>query len=159
MKPALRVSPAIDRRIDLELPQRDASYPARRYDTMFYQGREIGRSDVPICAAARWLLGEGIAGPDDVIGTYRGETLCMYGRAGELAEWTVRENRNGRPSLQLAVWGPFAAAAGGPISAKTGFHDRSNLSFELGGQNLMGVVASVLPAVAGGVKDMLTPLG
>jgi hypothetical protein len=41
---------------------------------MFYQGKDIGSSNTPIFAAARWLLENNAAFPDDTIATYRGAT-------------------------------------------------------------------------------------
>jgi hypothetical protein len=38
---------------------------------MFYRGQPIGASDSPIYAAARWLLANGHAGPNDTVATYR----------------------------------------------------------------------------------------
>jgi hypothetical protein len=47
--------------------------------------------------------------------TYRDETLCMSGKAGELAKWTVSEHddpgKHGRSTLQLVPWKAFPARA------------------------------------------------
>jgi hypothetical protein len=91
---------------------------------MLYCGKAIGSSNSPIFAAARWLLDNGAAWPDDTVVTYRrsghGETLCMAGKAGELAKWTVSESDHGSPSLQLVRWRPFPTAAGAPKTPETG---------------------------------------
>jgi hypothetical protein len=89
-------------RIDLlPLPRRQGRTPMR------YNGKDIGKSDAPIFAAARWLLANNAAWPEDTVATYRGETLCISGKAGELAKWTVCERDNGKPSLELARYRPF----------------------------------------------------
>jgi hypothetical protein len=71
----------------------DLKTPAKGYGKtlMSYLGEPIGASDSPIYAGARWLLANGHASPDDTVATYRGKTLCMSGKAGELAKWTVQE--------------------------------------------------------------------
>jgi hypothetical protein len=67
-------------RIDLQLlPHGHGKTP------MAHNGKIIGSSGSPIYAAARWLLDNGVAWPDDTVATYRGETLCLSGKAGELA--------------------------------------------------------------------------
>jgi hypothetical protein len=85
---------------------------------MFYRGQHIGHSDSPIFAAARWLLANGMAEPGDRVETYRGETLCMSGKAGGLAKWTVCENAHGNPSLQLVRWKPFPASGVGLVATE-----------------------------------------
>jgi hypothetical protein len=57
--------------------------------TMLYQGKNIGHSDEPILAAARWLLDNRAAWLDETVVTYRGETLCMSGKVGEMAKLPV----------------------------------------------------------------------
>jgi hypothetical protein len=84
-------------RIDLKPPEKGYG---RTH--MFYRGQHIGHSDSPIFAAARWLLANGMAEPGDRVETYRGETLCMSGKAGGLAKWTVCENAHGNPRSRSA---------------------------------------------------------
>jgi hypothetical protein len=92
----------MDYRIDLlPLPNGHGKTP------MLFKGRFIGVSNSPIDAAARWLLDNGLACPDDVVSTYRGETLCMTGKVGELAKWMVVENNQGNPSIILQRWKAF----------------------------------------------------
>jgi hypothetical protein len=85
-------------RIDLRAPER-----GHGKTSMSYLGEPIGASDSPIYSAARWLLANGHASPDDTVATYRGKTLCMSGKAGELAKWTVEENARG---LRLVRYRP-----------------------------------------------------
>jgi hypothetical protein len=49
----------------------------------------VFRSSTLRLALAHWLLANGHASPDDTVATYRGETLCMSGKAGELAPITL----------------------------------------------------------------------
>jgi hypothetical protein len=86
---------------------------------MLYNGKLIGKSNSPIYDAARWLLENHAAWLDDTVETWRGETLCMSGVAGELAKWTVEERKDGKPSLELRRWKPFPARAVLPPAAKT----------------------------------------
>lgn len=67
-----------------------------------------------IYAAARTLLANG-ALPADMIETYRNGKLSMSGNIGICAKLTVIENKNGRPSLSIRRWRPFAAVAGGTL--------------------------------------------
>ena len=85
---------------------------------MVYNGKAIGASNSPIYAAARWLLDNGAAFPDDTVSTYRGETLCMSGKAGELAKRTVEENNHGNPSLTLRRWRAFQTLGEGSPAAE-----------------------------------------
>jgi hypothetical protein len=85
-------------RIDLRAPEK-----GHGKTLMFYLGVPIGASDSPIYSAARWLLANGHASPDDTVATYRGETLYMSGKAAELATWTVEENARG---LRLVKYRP-----------------------------------------------------
>jgi hypothetical protein len=81
---------------------------------MRYNGKDIGASNSPIFAAARRLLANNAAWPDDTVATYRGEALCMSGKAGELAKWTVKERDKGR--LSLEPWCAFPGTAQIPSS-------------------------------------------
>jgi hypothetical protein len=101
-------------RIDLQAPKKSYGKTLMRSN-----GKDIGASNSPIFAAARWLLDNNAAFEDDTVETYRGNTLCMSGKAGELAKWTVQENAHGNPSLQLACWRPFPTAAVRPRTAKS----------------------------------------
>src|SRR5262249_51364521 len=106
----------VDHRIDL-LPH-EKGYDGAQ---MFYHGKKIGfASSGAIYAAARWLLDNGAAWPDDIVATYRGETQCMSGKAGELAKWRVTQNDHGNPSLQLVRWKPFPAPTSGSKFPKSG---------------------------------------
>jgi hypothetical protein len=79
-----------------------------------------GRTPIsPIYAAARWPLDNGLAWPDDIVETYRGEMLCMSGKAGELAKWTVEEAKHGNPSLVLRRWKVFETWEEGSPAAET----------------------------------------
>jgi hypothetical protein len=96
-------------RIDLlPLPRGHGKTPMR------YNGKDIGASNSPIFAAARRLLANNAAWPDDTVATYRGEALCMSGKAGELAKWTVKERDKGR--LSLEPWCAFPGTAQIPSS-------------------------------------------
>jgi hypothetical protein len=92
-------------RIDLRPDLRPAG---RRHGQipMLYRGKPIGSSDQPEYAAARWLLDNNAAAPEDRLETYRDDTLCMSGIVGKLAKWTVLEHddpgKNNRPTLELA---------------------------------------------------------
>lgn len=68
---------------------------------MLYQGKRIGASDQPEYSAARWLLNNNAAAPDDRLETYRGEMLCMSGIVGELVKLMVIENAHGNPTFEL----------------------------------------------------------
>src|SRR4029450_5264175 len=57
---------------------------------------------------------QSLNGPDDTVATYRGETLCMSGKAGELAKWTVKERDKSR--LSLEPWGASPGTAQIPSS-------------------------------------------
>jgi len=103
-----------DHRIGLlPLPKRHGKTP------MAYNGKAIGVSNSPLYAAARWLLDNGLAWPDDMVLAYRGETLCISGKAGELAKWTVEENKLGNPSLVLRHWKAFQTLGEGSLAAET----------------------------------------
>lgn len=90
-------------RIDLIRPREGKQYGPI---PMWYRGQPIGRANAPIFAAARWLLANGHAEPGDTIAIYRGDTLCMSGKAGELAKWTVKERDKG--GLSLEIWRPYS---------------------------------------------------
>ncbi len=70
-----------------------------------------------IYAAARRLLAAG-ADPADTVETWRKGPLCMSGKIGELAEWTIRENKHGNPTLQLVHWEAFPTIRVAPRTAK-----------------------------------------
>jgi hypothetical protein len=97
-------------RIDLRAPEKGYGKTI-----MSHLGDPIGTSDSPIYSAARWLIGNGHASPDDTVATYRGETLCMSGKAGELAKWTVQEGD--RRGLRMVRYVPFACA---PVASNSG---------------------------------------
>ena len=63
--------------------------------------------DTCIYAAARRLLADGVISHSDTIEAWRGDTLCLTGVAGQLAEWTIEERKDGRPSLQLRRYRAF----------------------------------------------------
>jgi hypothetical protein len=71
---------------------------------MLYQGKQIGSSDQPEYAAARWLLENNAADPADFLETYRGEIPCMSGIVGKLAKLTVEESKRGNPTFSLRPW-------------------------------------------------------
>jgi hypothetical protein len=55
---------------------------------MLYQGKDIGRSDEPILAAARWLLDNRAAWLDETVVTYRRRDSLYVGeswRDGQVA--------------------------------------------------------------------------
>ena len=62
---------------------------------MIVNGEAIGYSHEPVYAAARWLLRNGKASPEDLLTTYRGETPCMTGIVGQLATQTVQDTPEG----------------------------------------------------------------
>lgn len=87
--------------------------PTHRGDRadMVVNGRAIGNSRVPLCDAARVLLGEGVASPDDTITTFRGDTPCLFGRVGAAAGQTVSEPPRG--GLRFSRWQAFDASVVG----------------------------------------------
>jgi hypothetical protein len=99
-------------RIDLQAPEK-----GHGKTRMSYLGEPIGTSDSPIYSAARWLLANGHASPDDTVATYRGETLCTSGKAGGLARWTIQEGE--RRGLRMVRYMPFASAPVAPNSGKS----------------------------------------
>jgi hypothetical protein len=101
-------------RIDLQAPEK-----GHGKTRMSYLGEPIGTSDSPIFAAARWLLANGHAKPSDTVATFRGETLCMSGNAGELAKWTVQEGD--RRGLQMVRYMPFLVPSVASNSGKSPF--------------------------------------
>jgi len=92
----------------------------RRYgqEPIAYQGKEIGKSKEPILTAARWLLDNGAAFPEDTIETYRNGKLSLSGVVGKLAKLTVRENDHG---MQLVRWMPFSHNS---VFSRTGKNDQ-----------------------------------
>ena len=86
---------------------------------MLYNGKRIGASDQPEYAAARWLLANNAALPEDRLETYRGGMLCMSGIVGKLAEWTVEETKHGNPTFKLRPYRPFSTVEERPPAAKT----------------------------------------
>ena len=50
-------------------------------------------------------MAEGIAQPEDVVATYRGETPCVYAKAGAAAKWEARESA--AQGLHLARYVPM----------------------------------------------------
>ena len=87
---------------------------------MLYNGKVIGKSEKPLYDAARWLLSNNAASESDTLATFRGGTLSMHGIVGDLAQWTVVENRHGNPSLELRRWRPFSAST---VFARTALFD------------------------------------
>jgi hypothetical protein len=86
---------------------------------VLYNDKVIGSSDQPEYDAARWLLANNAAHPDDRLETYRGSLLCMSGVVGELAKWTVVESEHGHPTFSLRRWRPFPTGTVGPRTAET----------------------------------------
>lgn len=84
---------------------------------MLFNGKAIGVSNSPIYAAARWLLANNASAEDDT--TYRGETLSMHGKVGDLAKLTAEENKHGNPSLRLARWKAFSSEDVAPRTGET----------------------------------------
>jgi hypothetical protein len=106
-----------EHRIDI-LPR-----PNRRHgpEPIAYHGKAIGKSKEPILTAARWLLENNAAFPEDTIETYRPNgVLSMSGIVGQLAKLTVEERDGGNPSLRLRRWRPFSAGTLAPETSKTG---------------------------------------
>ena len=79
----------MDHRIDIT--------PAKLRYAAVYQGEKIGEFRVPECDAARWLLAEGKAAPDDRLTTYRDGRPALSGSVGWLAAHTVEENEKVSP--------------------------------------------------------------
>ena len=69
---------------------------------MFVNGENIGVSSEPLFAAARWLLAHDLAKPDDKLGTYRGELLCMSAPVGIAANMTIAEDSRG--GMRFTKW-------------------------------------------------------
>lgn len=67
----------------------------------------LGLNRQPIYDGARALLARELAHPEDIIETRHNGRLCMYGVVGEIAKWTVVENKHGNPTFQLRLWRPF----------------------------------------------------
>jgi hypothetical protein len=74
---------------------------------MVYRGEVIGASRQPVYDAARYLLDNDLAGPDDVIEVWRDGARCMYGVVGEVAKLIVEESRKGNPTLKLRPYRLF----------------------------------------------------
>jgi hypothetical protein len=104
-----------DHRIDLEPSKRGFGG-----DSMFLDGVLIGKSEESLYAAARWLLANGAAEPDDTVATYRGGTLCMSGRVGHLAKLTTIETKSGKPSLYLRRYEAYSGPRVEPQTGETG---------------------------------------
>lgn len=66
------------------------------------------------CALARKLIAEGTS-PDEVLEFYRGEELCLSGKASTFAALTVREDSKEGPVH--VKWKPFPTARMRPQSA------------------------------------------
>jgi hypothetical protein len=62
---------------------------------MYYNNDDLGLSSEPLFAAARHLLREGLADPEDTLSTYRGDMRCMSGKVGVAAGLTVYEHPHG----------------------------------------------------------------
>jgi hypothetical protein len=62
---------------------------------MSYGGIDMGTSRQPLLDAARKLLNEGLAMPQDRIETWRGTTFCLGASVGIAANMTVRETGYG----------------------------------------------------------------
>jgi hypothetical protein len=80
--------------------------PAKQADSalMFYKDALIGRpTRVPLCAAAPWLLANGVADPADRIETYRNGVLCLAAPIAAAAKLTVQDAK-GPP--RFARWQP-----------------------------------------------------
>jgi hypothetical protein len=71
-------------RIDLHVPEKG-------HGKTLYLGQPIGASDSPIFAAARWLLANGLASPDDPVAAYRIERSRVMAKPsacpGRPANW------------------------------------------------------------------------
>jgi hypothetical protein len=96
-------------RIDILPRPNDAKHGP---EPVAYHGKVIGKSKEPILTAARWLLENNAASPDDRIETYRNGKLSLSGIVGECAKWTVRERDDGKPSLSLTRWKAFPHETG-----------------------------------------------
>src|SRR3954468_18940588 len=82
----------------------DLSPAAEDKAKMSYSGRDLGLSRQPLFAAARKLLAEGLAEPNDRIETGRGNTKCLAGPIWAAARLSVDA---GVP--RLTRWRPFPA--------------------------------------------------
>lgn len=58
---------------------------------MVYAGRDLGLSRQSLFDAARKLLADGLAEPDDRIETWRGDTKCLSGPVWAAAKISVSE--------------------------------------------------------------------
>lgn len=83
---------------------------------MTYRGEVIGSSRQPIYDAARYLLDNNLASPDDMIETWRGGVLCMFGVVGEIAKRTVMERRNGLVETAFQPFDPSVMPARKPVT-------------------------------------------
>lgn len=83
----------------------DLKPAARGRAEMFCSGQNIGVSSEPLFAAARWLLANNQAKPDDQIRIYRDGMLCMSGPVGSSARLTVAEDKRG--GMRLTEWRSF----------------------------------------------------
>lgn len=72
---------------------------------MYLNGDYIGVSSEPLFAAARWLLANNLAKPEDKLGIYRDEMLCISGPVGLSAKLTVAEEKRG--GMHLTEWRSF----------------------------------------------------
>ena len=80
----------------------DLKPAARGKAEMYFNGENIGVSSEPLFAAARWLLAHERAKPDDTLGTYRGELLCMSAPVGIAANLTIAEDSRG--GMRFTKW-------------------------------------------------------
>ena len=72
---------------------------------MRYRGEQIGESAEPLFAAARILLDRGLADPDDVIQTFRGDTPCLRAKVGAAAGRSFVEAKAG--GIRIGKYNPL----------------------------------------------------
>jgi hypothetical protein len=96
-------------RIDLQAPKKGYGKTLLRYN-----GKDIGASNSPIFAAARWLLDNNAAFDDDTVETYRGNTLCMSGKAGEIGQMDGARERSRQSFTAISLLEAISHRRGTP---------------------------------------------
>lgn len=81
-----------------------------------HEGRRMGESLSPLCAAARWLLEEGLADPDDRVTAYRGQMACVSARVGVAASLIVADRDRG--GIGFEKWKHWSGLSRSAVAAK-----------------------------------------
>jgi hypothetical protein len=100
-----------ERRIQLERVRRQPCFnPESNTETryrVFFEREDIGVWRDPECAAARYLIDNGLASREDVLRAYRGDTPCLTGSVGWFADRRVTEDdKHGSGTPRFVRWRP-----------------------------------------------------